>query len=271
VALFGIHAMKLRPSGKDQKELPVFVSASTECFRDLPLSTVFDRLVDLEYSSVEVALHEDLDHLKPSAVLADMEGAIEQCRQTNRLDIVAFSFLSPATGEEYYAQFDACCRLAKATKVVTLVIDSAELGTPFNEEVERLRKLVALAEAQGARVGMRSQVGRLTEDPDTAVVLCDNVEGLGMTLDPSHYIANPRGQVNYDKLFKYTYHTHLRDTSKDEVQVKIGKGIVDYSRLVNMLIQAKYDRSLCVHLEELPDVDHFGEMRKMRLLLESLL
>lgn len=249
----------------------MFVSASTECFHDLPLGTVFDRLVDLEYSAVEVALHENLDHLKPSQVLSSVEEAIEQCRQTNRLDIVAFSFLTDATGEEYYAQFEACCRLAKATKVVTLVVDSGELGTPFNEEVERLRKLVALAEAQGARVAMKTHVGCLTEDPDTAVVLCDNVDGLGITLDPSHYIASPRGQINFDKLFKYTYHTHLRDTSKNELHVKIGKGIVDYSRLVNMLTQVKYDRALCVHLQELPDVDHMGEMRKMRLLLESLL
>jgi len=249
----------------------VFVCASTECFRDLPLNTVFDRLVDLEYSAVEIALHEDLDQLKPSAVVASMEEAVAHCRQTNRLDIVAFSFQTEAAGDAYYEQFNAVCKLAKATKVVTLVVDSAELGTPFNEEVERLRKLVALAEAEGARVAMKSQVGRLTEDPDTAVVLCDNVTGLGMTLDPSHYIANPRGQINFDKLFKYTYHTHLRDTSPDALQVKIGKGVVDYGRLVNMLAQVKYDRALSVHLAELDDVDHFGEMRKMRLLLESLL
>ena len=32
-----------------------------------------------------------------------------------------------------------------------------------------------------------------------------------------------------------------------------------------------YNRALTVHITEMPEVDHAGELRKMRLLLESLL
>ncbi|MEZ6118143.1 MAG: hypothetical protein R3C28_16450 [Pirellulaceae bacterium] len=53
----------------------------------------------------------------------------------------------------------------------------------------------------------------MTEDPDTVVVLCDNVKDLGVTLDPNHYICGPHAGRNYDKLMKYTYNMHLRDTS----------------------------------------------------------
>ena len=110
-----------------------------------------------------------------------------------------------ATGEEYYRHFRAICKLAKATKVVTLVVPSSELGTPFNEEVERLRRLVDLAALEGARVGMKTTIGCLTEDPDTAVVLCDNVKGLGLTLDPSHYVCGPHSRRSTTKLMKYVY------------------------------------------------------------------
>ena len=111
----------------------------------------------------------------------------------------------------------------------------------------------------------------LTEDPDTAVVLCDNVKGLGLTLDPSHYICGPHFHRSIDKLMKYVYHVHLRDSAKDQLQVRIGQGEVEYGRLVNQLNTVGYNRALSVHVTEMEGTDHMGEMRKMRLLLESLL
>jgi sugar phosphate isomerase/epimerase len=247
------------------------VAASTECFRELPLSQAIDTIIDLEFVNLELEIHEDGNHLRPSEVAADLEAAIGVCRNTNRANVVAYSVQIDAEGEEHYRQFAACCRLAKATKVVTLTVPSAELGTPFNQEVEHLERLVALAEAEGVRVAIRSQLGRLSEDPDTVVVLCDNVKGLGVTLDPSHYVCNPKGSKNYDRLMKYTFHVHLRDTTKTELQVRIGQGEVEYGRLINMLRKAGFDRTLSVHMARLEGVDHMAEMRKMRLLLESLL
>jgi sugar phosphate isomerase/epimerase len=249
----------------------VLVAASTECFRNLSLQEAIDRIIDLEYTNLEIDVHEEGKHLKPSAVAADLEAAIDACRQTHRADVVSYSIQIAAQGEEHYRQFTACCKLAKATKVVTLTIPSAELGTPFNEEVEHLRNLVSIAKCEGVRLGLKSQVGRLSEDPNTVTVLCDNVDGLGVTLDPSHYVCNPHGSRNYTHLMKYVYHTHLRDTTRTKLQVRIGQGEIEYGRLISLLQKAGYDRALSVHLDEIEDVDHLGEMRKMRLLLESLL
>jgi sugar phosphate isomerase/epimerase len=225
----------------------------------------------LEYTSIELDIHENGGHLKPSQVLSDTEQALRLCRDTHRLDIVAYSVDVDAPGELYYEQFSAICRLARATKVVTLTVPSGVLGTPFNEEVERLRKLVAIAESQGVRVGILSQIGRLSEDPDTVTVLCDNVKGLGLTLDPSHYICGPYSGRGMDKLMRYVFHVHLRDSKKDQLQVRIGQGEIEYGRLIGQLRKVNYDRALSVHIRPMPDVDHMVELRKMRLLLESLL
>ncbi len=249
----------------------MLVAASTECYRQLPLVEAVTKLGDLEFTSVEIAIHEEQGPVRPSQVAVDVEMAAAKCRDTHRLDVVAYSVQITAPGEEYYRQFAAICRLAKATKVVTLTVPSAELGTPFNEEVERLRQLVALAEQEGVRVGILSQVGRLSEDPDTVTVLCDNVKGLGLTLDPSHYVCGPHQGKSIDKLMKYVYHVHLRDSKKDQLQVRVGQGEVEYGKLISQLRQVGYDRALSVHIDEMPDVDHMVELRKMRLLLESLL
>jgi len=249
----------------------VFVAASTECFGDLSLPLALERLADLEYTSVELALYEDANQLRPSQVAANVEEAVATCRNTQRLDVVAFDTRITAEKAAHYEQFTAICRLAKAAKVVTLSVPSAELGTPFNEEVEHLRRLVDIATLHGVRVGLKSQLGRLSQDPDTVMVLCDNVKGLGLTLDPSVYIFGPYQGRSIDKVMKYVYHLQLRDTNKKAFQVRVGQGDIEYGRLISQLQKLHYHRALSVNIKEQPDVDHVGELRKLRLLLESLL
>jgi len=248
----------------------VFVAASTECFPDLSPQEALEAIADLEYTAVELPLHESGDGLKPSQVHADLERSTRFCRDTHRLDIAALS-IELAPGEYYYDHFASCCKLAKAIKVVTLVVPCGELGTPFNEEIERLRKLVEIASLEGAVVGLKTQIGRMTQDPDTAVVLCDNVKGLRLTLDPSQYVTGPHQGGNIDKVIRYVQHVHLRDSTKSNLHVRVGQGEIDYGKLIQQLSKAGYDRAFSVHMTPLEGFDHRAEMRKMRLLLESLL
>jgi sugar phosphate isomerase/epimerase len=248
----------------------VFVSASTECFPDMSPEEVLEFVGDLEYTAIELPIHENGRWLKPSEVHADPEHAIRFCRDTHRLDIAALS-IELAPGPTYYEHFTACCKLAKAIKVVSLVLPSSELGTPFNEEIERLRKLVEIASFESAMVGIKTQIGCMTQDPDTAVVLCDNVKGLRLTLDPSHYVTGPYQGGNIDKVIKYVQHVHLRDSTKDKLQVRVGQGEIDYGKLIQQLERVGYDRALSVHMTPIEGFEHRAEMRKMRLLLESLL
>jgi len=249
----------------------MFVAATSRCFNHLSLEAALLQLVELEYSAVEIMLEERDGHFKPSQVAADLEQAIVLCRQSHRLTPVALGVDIDAPEPEYYRQFTACCRLAKAIKVVTVNVRSGELGTPFNAEVERLRKLVAIAARDGIRVGLLTEKGRMTENPDTAVVLCDHVKGLGIALDPSHYLHLPHAGLHLEQMLKRVYHVRLRDSTPDQVQVRVGQGEVEYGRIISQLSKVHYDRALCVDILPMPDVDQLTEMRKMRLLLESLL
>ena len=177
---------------------------------------------------------------------------IAACRETYRLTIAAYSVDITAEGDLYYEQFASCCKLAKATKVVAMTMPAAELGTPFNAEIERLRRLVAIATYESVLFGMKTETGRLTQDPDTAVVLCDNVKGLGITLDPSHYIYGPHAGGSYDQLMKHVVHVQLRDTTKRHLQVRVGQGQVEYGRLVTQLAKVHYNRALSVHITACP-------------------
>jgi len=248
----------------------VIVSVSTECFPELSLSNAMERLAELEYTAVEIDVHEHGGHLQPARVAANPDLAIRECSDLQRLRPVAVSFAA-AESPTMYDQFESCCRLAKSLGVVTMVVESSELGTPFNGEIERLRKLVSIAAGLDALVGVKTEAGRMTQDAETTASLCRNVPGLGVTLDPSHFIFGHKKVASWESILKYVCHVHLRDTKQDTFQVRIGQGSVEYGKLFNQLERVGYKRALSVHLPPLPNVDQVAELRKMRLLLESLL
>jgi sugar phosphate isomerase/epimerase len=247
----------------------VFVCVSTECFPDLPLDQAMERLAELEYTAVELDVHEGGSHLQPADVLADPEAAVAACSDLQRLRPVALSFAAPEDAM-LYEKFDACCRLAKTLGIVTLVVESSELGTPFNGEIERLRKFVAIAASYGMLVGVKTAAERMTQDVETTASLCRNVPGLGVTFDPSYSIYGQKKPVSWDSILPNVCHVHLRDTKADAFQVRVGQGSVEYGRIVAQLSRVGYKRALGVHLPPLEGVDQVSELRKMRLLLETL-
>ncbi|TWT51265.1 hypothetical protein Pla22_40420 [Rubripirellula amarantea] len=248
----------------------MFVSASTECWPDLELTEAIEVLSDLEFTAVEIAIHES-GKVKPSELLADLDRAVQLLRYTHRLDISGYSVELESTGDQMYDDFASICHLAKTTKVVNITVPSAEHGTPFNEEVERLQKLVEIGEKEGVRVSVRSQLGRMSEDVDTLMVLCNNVDGLGVTMDPSVYITSSTNSKNLDNILKFVCNVHLRDTRPDAFQVSVGQGEVDYGKIVTQLSREKYDRAMTVHMVPMEGLDHRVELRKLRRLLETLM
>lgn len=249
----------------------VFVAASTGCFPDIPLPDVIEVLSDLEYTCVEIVLDDNGIQMPPARIVSEFTECLRLVRDTHRLDICSYNVKINATGSEHYERFEKICDLAKATKVVTLTVPSGEHGTPFNQEVEHLQKLVEIAESRGVRIGLKSQIGCLSEDPDTVKNLCDYVPGVGLTLDPSHYLCSNNRNKNYEKLLKYVYHVHLRDSKKDQLQVRVGQGEIEYGRLITQLQSVGYDLALSVDMTPTDTMDMRQELRKLRLLLDSLL
>ena len=248
----------------------MFVAASNDCYKDQPFEYAVEKIAHLEFASMEISIREG-GHITPQLVRDDLPAALEKCQSTHRLNICGYFLDLPPEEPEYLEYFEAVCKLAKATKVVTITVAAGEHGTPFNEEVERYKDMVKIAERHGVRVGMRSEVGHLSDDPDTVSVICGHVKGLGLSLDPSHYLYGRENVANYDHLLPYVQNVHLRDSTKNDLQVRVGQGVIEYGKLINQLRRTRFNRALCVDIEPRQDIDHDGELRKLRLLLESLL
>jgi sugar phosphate isomerase/epimerase len=247
----------------------VYVAVSTHSLGEQPFAETCVQLVDLEYDKIELWLDEERGPLKPSDLGGNPERFVTLYRETTRLTPVALQ-LQQDPGAEC---FESLCRLGKLLRITQITIPSGELGTPFNEEIDRLRSRLGIANAAGMRLSLKTETGHLTEDPQTAVELCQAVPGLGLTLDVSHYMVGKYSHQSYDMVFPHVYHVHFRDSTSKQLQVPVGLGEIDYSRIISQL--ERYNLCKMLSVEFLPDqygdADRHLELRKIRMLLETLL
>lgn len=253
----------------------MFVACSTLCFGRHPLEEALRIIAELRFSKCDVAIHEHGRQLKPSEVAADVNAAATRLRLGPGLTPIAFSVeIDAPTEAEQHKQFHAICRLARVSAVPTITLRPAGLDVPIEAECQRLQKLLQIADGEGISLTVATLVGTHTQTPDQAVALCEKVRGLGLTLDPSHYTAGPHQGKNYDHVFEYVRHVHLRDTGRgpNQFQVRVGQGEVEYGRIVSQLARFHYARSLSVDIRDIPDAPFAmePEVRKLKYLLESL-
>lgn len=247
----------------------MFVAASTRNFCDSSFEDACTQIFDLEFDRIELWLDDGGSQLTTAAVAGDPDAFVARYRDATRLAPAAITLAHDVRPDI----LGGLAKTAKQLRITQINLPASDLGTPFNTEIERLRERAAVTAQDGVRTSIRTQRGTLTEDPHTAVELCQAVPGLGISLDPSHYqnMSSPDDAI--DLVMPHTFHTHLRDSTADSLQVQVGLGELDYSRLISQLRRVSYNRALSIELlpEMMQDLQRPLELRKMRMLLESLL
>ena len=253
----------------------MYVACSTGSFARLPLDNALRLMAELEFSKVDVVIAEQGAHVTPTEVVNDVAAAALRIRIGPSLTPAAFcAELDTLEGEQFQLQLKALCRLARHTAVTLLCIPAAPNGAGLDFEVRRLRPLVQMVESEGLVLTVPTRTGTVTEFPAAARELCERVPGLGLTLDPSHYINGPHQGGSYDELFPFVRHVQLRDTGKapGKFQVRVGQGEIEYGRIISQLQRHRYDRLLTVALHDVAEAPFAmeTEVRKLKYLLESL-
>ena len=254
----------------------MFVACSTLCFSKLNLASALRQIAELEFTKIELALVEEGSQLRPSEVEENMEAALAKIRQGPSLTISSLYLdFGPLEQKALVRRFESICRLAKNLTVAVLAMPAAPLGTPLEEEIRRLAQLAEIALREGLVLTLVTHGETVTADPAVAVALCQAVPGLGLTLDPSHYINGPHAGSGFDELFPFVQNVDFRDTSRKEgeFQVRVGQGQVEYGKIINMLERSGYMRGLNISIFDAYDnpFEVEVEVRKLKLLLESLI
>ena len=246
----------------------MYVAVSTQSFPDRSLHDVCEAALETGFDKLELYLHPTDGPLQAEAVAEDPDRFVSEFRDATRLTPIAF-YLGSDVSPETMA---GLAKAAKHLKVTQVTVPASPPGTPFNDEVDRLRAHVAAVTPEGCRLSIRTRTGELSGDPHTAVELCDAVKGLGLTYDPSYFVAGPHAGAE-EVVFPKVEHVHLRDTSPDKIQVPAGLGEIDYAKLIARLEKEGYVGALAIDL--FPDDGDAEtrslELRKIRMLLETLL
>jgi sugar phosphate isomerase/epimerase len=245
------------------------------CFSRLELEKALRMIGELEFSKVDIAIHEAGPHLKPSEVAEDVTLAAQRIRIGPSLSPAAFSIeIDADTEAETTRQLQAICKLGRLSAVPLITMDAGPVGNGMDAEVKRLTHLARLVSSEGLTLTVSTKTGTVTETPAGARELCERVPCLSLTLDPSHFVNGPHQGGGFDEVYPYVRHVHLRDTSRapGKFQVRVGQGEIEYGRIISQLERFDYDRLLTVAIYDLPD-GHFAmetEVRKLKFLLESL-
>lgn len=215
----------------------------------------------LGFSAVEVGTLEGWAHISPVQAHVDREAVraeLETELAASGLSAIAFNAGLRGSLEDQGAQLDALAAIAHAVGARTITIAGARGPGITAEESERLRQLVAIAAEHGVHLAVETHMGTLTEDPLVAALICRDIPGLALTLDPSHYWAGPAQGKGWEVVLPYVSHVHLRDAGfggGKAIQVAPGKGVVDFAAVVAGLAAARVRPGFSVeYIDTLPVV-----------------
>jgi sugar phosphate isomerase/epimerase len=229
------------------------------------------------FAKADIALTEGGPHLSPTDVANDPSKAAQMLKSWPGVTAAAFhvAFGEDRTPAEIDQQLQAICRLARVLAVPVVSVPAASLETDFAAEVERMTRFVRISKIEGVTLAVETLMGTWTETPGKTVELCRMVPGLGVALDPSHYLAGPFHSQDFDELYPFVRHVRLRDSGHDpeKFQVRVGQGEIEYGKIVNQLSRCRYGYTLSVDIHDKPEPQFpmRQEVRKLKYLLESLL
>jgi sugar phosphate isomerase/epimerase len=252
----------------------VYVACSTRCFGRHSLDDALQAMREMRFAKADLAIHDGGPHLTPADVLGDVGKISTRLKASNQPLAAIHATIGTPDIELARLQLRAVCRLARVSTVPLVTVPAAPIGSDFALEILRLRDWTKVAASEGVILSVETNSSTVTADPLGAAELCRKVNGLGLTLDPSHYMAGPHGLSDYDALYPFVRHVQLRDSgNKPEMfQVRVGQGEMEYGRIISQLDRVRYDRALTVDITDVPATDFpvDAEVRKLKYLLESL-
>ncbi len=255
------------------------IAGSSLSFSKRSLNEALKALADLGFSFVDIGAMEGWAHLRPSEMAEQPQKVAETvrqlCKQVGLTPVALNVGLGTNDLAEQKHRLRGVCAVAKALQVPVVTLGTNPRGTPLEREVERWRQLVAVAKEFGITLAFEPHFFQLAEEPKVAHALVQQVEGLRITLDPSHFAIQGLRLADYRSLLPYVAHVHLRDAGNsgwETVQVPVGKGCVEFSALIRALREVGYNGALsCEYIDTIGELDVPVNLLALKSLLLSLI
>lgn len=218
------------------------VGCSTLLFTRRPLAEACQSIATLGFRYVDLAVHEGWAHVNPTSIARDFERSLAAVQG-------ALGPLQVVSCNASRHEPEATIRLAAALKAPVVTFPAAPPSAPWEEEVAALQRLVAVGKEAGVQVTVETHTDQLTEEPAAACRLCEEVPGLGLTLDPSHYLSGPHQGKEFGVVYPHVRHLHVRDAGRGgwpENMVEFGRGQVPWASVLAGLRGVGYDEGITI-------------------------
>jgi sugar phosphate isomerase/epimerase len=146
----------------------------------------------------------------------------------------------------------------------------------FDLAVKELRELVKISQDAGIQLNVEPCEPSIAENPRDAVRLCEEVSGLGLTLDYSHFIDPGYSQASVEPLHRFATHFHARQAAPGKRVAAVERGVIDFKRVITLAKQQNYKGVMAVEYVDCEvttncGVDVMKETIKMKDELAQLL
>ena len=252
------------------------IACSSLTFSRQSLEESFRRLAALEFQYVDVGIQENWAHINPSGIERDLAGVKERldraCQWYGLTPIASNVGLGTEDRSLQERRLEAVCELLATYGIESVTIQSSNSRTPFASEISRLCVLRDIAQNEGLSLSIETHMECLTENAEIAVELAKQAK-VGLTVDPTHYVVGPWKSRDFDFVYQYAAHVHLRDTgaTMEQAQTPVGRGAMDFPQIVSRLKEAGYEGDITIeYIDITPDIDTGEEARKLKAILEKL-
>ena len=238
------------------------LACSDFTFPILPHSQVLQLISMLGLKGVDIGLFEDRSHLQPSSEFKNVRRSARKLKK--KLDdnglVAADLFLQLALDYESHAvnnprpqrRRQARDNFLKTLDYAAECAGKHVTGLPgvhFKEESRR-DSLARAAEELAWRVEKAKQyrivfaiephIGSFADTPKRAARLVQDVPGLTLTLDYSHFYPRGFSQAEIESLIQYSSHFHARGANKNSGGSTLQDNTLDWKRIFKVMEKTKY-------------------------------
>lgn len=216
----------------------------------------------LEFDGVDIGLFEGRSHLWPSREFENAEASAQRLKQklADHGLQAADIFLQMAEDFMPYAinhpnveprdkarnwflkalDYAAACECRHVTVLPGVHFEEEAYEVSFARSVSELSWRVEQAQQREIICGIEAHVGSIVSDPAAAETLIQQVPGLTLTLDYTHFTRLGMPDTAIEPLVKYASHFHVRGARKGRLQERFAHNVIDYERVYEVMQATNY-------------------------------
>lgn len=253
------------------------------------------RLISLmEFKYADIGLFQDRSHIQPEEQLKEPEkngAALKRLAEDCGLKVEDVFLQSSLDFMEVAVNHpDEKIRTAERDKFERLVdfalaADCKHLtclpGCVFDESsrglcIDELKWRTDYAGGRGVVYSVEPHIGSIMQEPEVCLSILEDVPGLTLALDYSHFWSRGISAERLTPLVKYASTIHARGSAQGHTQTPFELSTADFAKMCENIKSVGYDGMICMEYcylswEGLNRADNVSETMKLRQYLADLL